>query len=177
MAIAARPPATVLDTFFREKPCPKSLQVRMMRGEPASAWWSAVSTNRLQSACSRERSKRLRPTERIWIRPPSRGVPGPWRFRSLPANWLEPDRMMRLFVLGPSFAVKRPILKPCVTRLRMVRCEPLSTWVCRLFSGVLTTDTAEQALARSGGKKGNKGTDAAVAAIEMVNLLRKIERQ
>lgn len=43
--------------------------------------------------------------------------------------------------------------------------------------GVLTTDTAEQALARSGGKKGNKGTDAAVAAIEMVNLLREIERQ
>ncbi len=40
--------------------------------------------------------------------------------------------------------------------------------------GVLTTDTAEQALARSGGAKGNKGADAAAAAIEMVNLLRNI---
>ena len=38
--------------------------------------------------------------------------------------------------------------------------------------GVLTTDTVEQALDRAGLKSGNKGTDAALAAIEMVNLLR-----
>ena len=38
--------------------------------------------------------------------------------------------------------------------------------------GVLTTDTLEQALERAGGKMGNKGYDAAVAAIEMANLMR-----
>lgn len=37
--------------------------------------------------------------------------------------------------------------------------------------GVLTTDTTDQAQARAGGKAGNKGYDAAVSAIEMVNLL------
>ncbi|MFO0908927.1 MAG: 6,7-dimethyl-8-ribityllumazine synthase [Isosphaeraceae bacterium] len=37
--------------------------------------------------------------------------------------------------------------------------------------GVLTTDTVEQALNRAGIKAGNKGVDAALAAIEMVNLL------
>jgi 6,7-dimethyl-8-ribityllumazine synthase len=37
--------------------------------------------------------------------------------------------------------------------------------------GVLTTDTAEQAHDRSGGKAGNKGFEAALAAIEMGNLL------
>lgn len=37
--------------------------------------------------------------------------------------------------------------------------------------GVLTTDTIEQAVERSGTKAGNKGADAAVAAIEMANLL------
>ncbi len=37
--------------------------------------------------------------------------------------------------------------------------------------GVLTTDTIEQAIERSGTKAGNKGFDAAVAAIEMVNLI------
>ncbi len=37
--------------------------------------------------------------------------------------------------------------------------------------GVLTTDTIEQAVERAGTKAGNKGVDAAVAAIEMVNLL------
>ena len=37
--------------------------------------------------------------------------------------------------------------------------------------GVLTTDTTDQAWARAGLKAGNKGVDAAMAAIEMVNLL------
>ncbi len=37
--------------------------------------------------------------------------------------------------------------------------------------GVLTTDTIEQAIERAGTKAGNKGYDAAVTAIEMVNLL------
>ncbi|MFO0907728.1 MAG: 6,7-dimethyl-8-ribityllumazine synthase [Isosphaeraceae bacterium] len=37
--------------------------------------------------------------------------------------------------------------------------------------GVLTTDTVDQALNRAGIKSGNKGVDAALAAIEMVNLL------
>lgn len=39
--------------------------------------------------------------------------------------------------------------------------------------GVLTTDTIEQAIERAGTKAGNKGYDAAVTAIEMVNLLKK----
>lgn len=40
--------------------------------------------------------------------------------------------------------------------------------------GVLTTDNLEQALLRSGSKAGNKGSEAALAAIEMVSLLRQI---
>lgn len=40
--------------------------------------------------------------------------------------------------------------------------------------GVLTCQTMEQALDRAGGKAGNKGTEAALAAIEMVNLLAKL---
>jgi 6,7-dimethyl-8-ribityllumazine synthase len=40
--------------------------------------------------------------------------------------------------------------------------------------GVLTTDTLEQALDRAGLKHGNKGWEAALTAIEMVNLLKKI---
>jgi len=41
--------------------------------------------------------------------------------------------------------------------------------------GVLTTDTVEQAMDRAGGKAGNKGADAALTEIEMVNLLRRLE--
>ena len=41
--------------------------------------------------------------------------------------------------------------------------------------GVLTCDDMEQAAERSGGKHGNKGADAALAAMEMADLLRKLE--
>ena len=41
--------------------------------------------------------------------------------------------------------------------------------------GVLTTDTPEQAVDRAGGKAGNKGADAALVALEMANLLRRLD--
>ncbi len=41
--------------------------------------------------------------------------------------------------------------------------------------GVLTTNTVEQAVDRSGAKSGNKGFDAAMTAIEMANLLRRLQ--
>ena len=41
--------------------------------------------------------------------------------------------------------------------------------------GVLTTNTIEQAIERAGTKAGNKGWDAALAAIEMVNLMKELE--
>jgi 6,7-dimethyl-8-ribityllumazine synthase len=41
--------------------------------------------------------------------------------------------------------------------------------------GVLTTDSLEQAIERAGSKSGNKGFEAAMAAIEMVNLFRNME--
>jgi len=49
----------------------------------------------------------------------------------------------------------------------------LQTGVPVLF-GVLTTDTIEQAIERAGTKAGNKGCDAAMAAIEMIQLLEKL---
>ena len=41
--------------------------------------------------------------------------------------------------------------------------------------GVLTTDSIEQAIERAGTKAGNKGADAALSALEMVNLLNQLE--
>lgn len=43
-----------------------------------------------------------------------------------------------------------------------------------IVNGVITTDTIEQAIERAGTKVGNKGSDAAVSAIEMVNLIKGI---
>ena len=52
----------------------------------------------------------------------------------------------------------------------------LDTGVPIVF-GVLTTDTIEQAIERSGTKAGNKGFDSAVAAIEMADLLRQLPKR
>ncbi|MFQ5860534.1 MAG: 6,7-dimethyl-8-ribityllumazine synthase [Dehalococcoidia bacterium] len=52
----------------------------------------------------------------------------------------------------------------------------LETGVPLIF-GVLATDTLEQAMERAGGKLGNRGYDAAVAAIETANLLQRVRGQ
>lgn len=44
-----------------------------------------------------------------------------------------------------------------------------------VVNGILTVNSIEQAIERSGTKAGNKGADAALAAIEMVSLLRQLE--
>jgi 6,7-dimethyl-8-ribityllumazine synthase len=49
----------------------------------------------------------------------------------------------------------------------------LSTGIPTIF-GVLTTETIEQAVERAGTKAGNKGFDAAMAAIEMADVMRQI---
>jgi len=44
-----------------------------------------------------------------------------------------------------------------------------------VMNAILTTDTIEQAIERAGTKAGNKGADAAMSAMEMISLLRKID--
>lgn len=55
-----------------------------------------------------------------------------------------------------------------------VAAVSVSTGVPVAF-GVLTTDTIEQAIERAGTKMGNKGAEAALTAMEMVNLVRALE--
>jgi 6,7-dimethyl-8-ribityllumazine synthase len=45
-----------------------------------------------------------------------------------------------------------------------------------IIFGVLTTETLEQAIERAGSKSGNKGWDAALAAVEMANLMGAVEK-
>ena len=56
-------------------------------------------------------------------------------------------------------------------------CSEVSKGVAStaLSTGVLTTDTIEQAIERAGTKAGNKGAECAQGAIEMVNLFRAME--
>ncbi len=54
-----------------------------------------------------------------------------------------------------------------------VAAVSMDTGVPVIF-GVLTTDTIEQAIERAGTKSGNKGWDAAISAIEMANVVKKL---
>jgi 6,7-dimethyl-8-ribityllumazine synthase len=59
---------------------------------------------------------------------------------------------------------------PCASG---IAAAALDTGIPIIF-GVLTTDDEEQALDRAGGREGNKGSEAALTAIEMVSLLRSL---
>jgi 6,7-dimethyl-8-ribityllumazine synthase len=56
-----------------------------------------------------------------------------------------------------------------------IRAAAEATGVPVIF-GVLTTDTLQQAMDRAGGKHGNKGWDAAMAAMEMASLLEQVPK-
>lgn len=62
----------------------------------------------------------------------------------------------------------------CAEVSKGVATVGLKTGVPTIF-GVVTTDNIEQAIERSGTKAGNKGYDAACAAIEMVNLIQNMK--
>lgn len=55
--------------------------------------------------------------------------------------------------------------------------ETMMTHGLPVTFGVLTTDSVEQALDRAGAKAGNKGFDAALTAVEMVNTLKALEEK
>ena len=61
----------------------------------------------------------------------------------------------------------------CAEVSKGIASVSLQTGVPVMF-GVLTTDTIEQAIERAGTKAGNKGSDCAQGAIEMVNLARQL---
>ncbi|MSQ00499.1 MAG: 6,7-dimethyl-8-ribityllumazine synthase [Myxococcales bacterium] len=57
---------------------------------------------------------------------------------------------------------------------RGVAAAAMSSGIPVIF-GVLTTENLEQAIERAGGKMGNKGSEAAATAVEMVDLFRKLQ--
>lgn len=61
----------------------------------------------------------------------------------------------------------------CAEASKGIAAASMDTGVPIIF-GILTTDTIEQAIERAGSKAGNKGWDAAMAAVEMANLMETV---
>jgi len=103
-------------------------------------------------------------------------VPGSWEL-PLAANRLATTkRFDAIIALGALVRGETPHFDFLAAQVARGMAEVgMSTGLPVIF-GVLTTETLEQALDRAGAKTGNKGWDAAMSALEMVNLFRGLDR-
>lgn len=101
-------------------------------------------------------------------------VPGAWEIPQAVQRVTTGDRYVAVIALGAVIRGATPhfdyVAGAAATGLAQVAGE---SGIPVAF-GVLTTDTIEQAIERAGTKAGNKGYDAAMAALEMVNLYARL---
>lgn len=97
-------------------------------------------------------------------------VPGAWEIPWACRKVAEKQAPSAIVSLGAVVRGSTPHFEyVCSEVAKGVNQVSLTTGVITTF-GVLTTDTMNQALDRAGGKAGNKGVEAALAALEMVSL-------
>lgn len=103
-------------------------------------------------------------------------VPGAWEIPMAARAFARSGRVQAVIALGAVIRGATPhfdyVAGGVASGLSSVGLE---TGVPTIF-GVLTTDTIDQAVERSGTKAGNKGWEAAMAALELVDVLTQIER-
>ncbi|MGD8191336.1 6,7-dimethyl-8-ribityllumazine synthase [Brevibacillus ginsengisoli] len=100
-------------------------------------------------------------------------VPGAFEIPLLARKMAESGKYDAVITLGTVIRGSTPHFDyVCNECAKGVASISLSTGVPTIF-GVLTTDSIEQAIERAGTKAGNKGWEAATAAIEMANLVRQ----
>ena len=101
-------------------------------------------------------------------------APGAWELPVVAKKLVASERFDAIIALGAVIRISIPhfyfVAGECAKGLGVVGLES----GLPVINGVLTTDSIEQAIERSGTKAGNKGGEAALTAIEMVNLLKAI---
>lgn len=101
-------------------------------------------------------------------------APGAWELPIVAKKLAASDKFDAIIALGAVIRGSTPhfdfVAGECAKGLGVVALES----ILPVINGVLTTDSIEQAIERSGTKAGNKGSEAALTAIEMVNLLKAI---
>jgi 6,7-dimethyl-8-ribityllumazine synthase len=102
-------------------------------------------------------------------------VPGAWEIPAALRRMAESGRYDALVALGAVIRGSTPHFEYVSGGVANgVAAVGAETGIPTIF-GVLTTDTLEQAFERAGSKAGNKGWEAALAAIEMVNLFGEMD--
>ncbi|BBG30951.1 MULTISPECIES: 6,7-dimethyl-8-ribityllumazine synthase [Zymobacter] len=102
-------------------------------------------------------------------------VPGAWELPLAVKRVLKAGMADAVIALGAVIRGGTPhfehIAGQCNSALNTLQLE----FDTPIANGVLTVNTIDQAIERSGTKAGNKGTEAAMAAMEMVSLLRQLD--
>ena len=103
-------------------------------------------------------------------------VPGSWELPLVAKTLAAQKRHDAIIALGAVIRGETPHFDHVSAQAANgLAAVPLETGVPVAF-GVLTTNSIEQAIDRAGGKSGNKGYDAAITAIEMADLLRRLRK-
>ena len=103
-------------------------------------------------------------------------VPGSWELPLVAKTLAGEKRHDAIIALGAVIRGETPHFDHVSTQAAAgLAAVGIETGVPVAF-GVLTTNTVEQAIDRAGGKSGNKGYDAAMTAIEMADLLRRLRK-
>ena len=103
-------------------------------------------------------------------------VPGAFEIPLAARKLAETGRYDALIALGSVIRGGTPHFDyVCIGVTNGVR-EVMRDTGCPVALGVLTTDDVDQALSRAGGERGNNGCDAALAAIELANLLEAVAK-
>jgi 6,7-dimethyl-8-ribityllumazine synthase len=101
-------------------------------------------------------------------------VPGSWELPLTAKTLAATNRYAAIIALGAVIRGETPHFDHVANQASSgLAAVALESRVPVAF-GVLTTNTVEQAIDRAGGKSGNKGYDAAITAIEMADLLRRL---
>jgi 6,7-dimethyl-8-ribityllumazine synthase len=103
-------------------------------------------------------------------------VPGSFEIPLMAKKMVEKEKYDAVICLGAVIRGSTPHFEYVSSEVsKGIALVGLESGVPVIF-GVITTDTLEQAIERAGTKAGNKGWAAAVAAIEMANLVESVER-
>jgi 6,7-dimethyl-8-ribityllumazine synthase len=103
-------------------------------------------------------------------------VPGSWELPLAAKTLAGRKRHDAIVALGAVIRGETPHFDHVAAQAaRGLAAVELETGIPIAF-GVLTTNTIEQAIDRAGGKSGNKGFDAALTAIEMADLVRRLRK-
>jgi 6,7-dimethyl-8-ribityllumazine synthase len=102
-------------------------------------------------------------------------VPGAWELPAAARRLLASERYDALVVVGAVIRGETPHFDYIAAEASRGLAQASADYDVPVGFGLLTTDTADQAEARAGGDHGNKGWDAALAALEMADLFDRLD--